>query len=273
MTFTDSLTLPVALTSPPNQAPGIGTIINYTVSNISLDWETLSGATDYEWQLNNDANFSDVPDSFEGETKASTAQLPALELATTYYWRVRVTEPVLSPWSDKWSFTTAFGSEAVAPRLLSPEASASGTPLKPIFQWSAVAGADSYELVVSTDASCENPTILKVDDYALPSTAWECNINLNYDTTYYWKVRATGSDTQSAWSAVSAFTTKSPPLEQPLPSPEKLPEPPDPPGPPASASPQPSTPDWVKYLVGALLASIVLLSVIILMLMKHIRRL
>ena len=79
----------------------------------------------------------------------SSTQLPELEPATTYYWRVRANEPVLSPWSDKWSFTTALGTETVAPQLLSPEAGATGMPLKPLFQWGATAGAESYELMVS----------------------------------------------------------------------------------------------------------------------------
>lgn len=271
MTFTDSLTQPVTLISPPNQAPGTGTIINYEVREVSLDWKTLRGATEYEWQLNDATDFSSPLEG--GYTKASTTRLPALELATTYYWRVRATEPMLSPWSDKWSFTTALGYASIAPELLNPEAGASGMPLRPVFQWSDVAGADSYELIVSTDISFENPVILKVDDYALPDTAWECNINLNYDTTYYWKVRAISSDTYSAWSAASAFTTESPPL---LVEPEEPPEPPEPPAPPPPPPPapsQPTTPDWVKYLFGALLATIVLLSVIILVLIRGMRRL
>ncbi len=262
MTFIDSLSVPVTLTSPSDEAPGIGNIINYNVGNVGLDWETLSGATSYEWQLDDDTDLSDVPDEFEGETEASSTQLPELEPATTYYWRVRANEPVLSPWSDKWSFTTAIGTEAVAPQLLSPEAGTNGIPLKPIFQWGAIAGADSYELIVSTDPSFGNPTILKTDSYALPSTAWECDINLNYNTTYYWKVRAISSDTHSAWSAVSAFTTTSPPQEES--SPEAPPQPP----PPSAPPPQSTTPDWMKYSLGALLAAVVLLSVIILVVMR-----
>jgi len=215
MTFTDSLSVPITLTSPSDEAPGIGTIIDYNVGNVGLDWETLSGATSYEWQLDDDTDLSDVPAEFEGETEASSTQLPELEPATTYYWRVRANEPVLSPWSDKWSFTT-----------------------------------------------------LKTDSYALPSTAWKCNINLNYETTYYWKVRAISSDTCSAWSAVSAFTTSSP-LEESLS--EEVPQPPTPPTPPASP-PQSTTPDWMKYLLGALLAALVLLSVIVLVLVRGIRR-
>ena len=75
-------------------------------------------------------------------------------------------------------------------------------PLKPLFQWGATAGAESYELMVSPNPYFENPTVLKTGDYALPGTAWECSINLNYETTYYWKVRAISSDICSAWSAV-----------------------------------------------------------------------
>ncbi|MFC1932912.1 hypothetical protein ACFLXU_04710 [Chloroflexota bacterium] len=218
MTYTDSLTLPVILTSPPNQAPGTGT------GNVHLDWETLKGATKYKWQLDYDTDFSTVPTGFEGDTQATSARLPALEMDTTYYWWVRATEPVLSPWSTKWSFTTGLGTEVIAPELHSPEAGANDMPIKPVFQWSAIAGATSYELLVSTVASFSNPTILKIGDYALPATAWQSKINLDYNTTYYWKVRAAGSNSYSAWSAVGAFTTESPPA-QPSPPTELTPLP------------------------------------------------
>jgi len=224
MTYYDSLTQPVSLSSPVDKAPGVGNLVNDTAQNISLDWNTLEGADEYRWQIDYDTDFSSVPVGFEGDTKASTAQLPDLDPGATCYWRVRVTEPVLSPWSDKWSFTTSIGSQTLAPTLESPEAGASGVSLKPIFQWSAIAGADSYELVVSIKAELDNPTILKTNSYALSGTAWQCNVSLDYDTTYYWKVRAVNGDTHSAWSAVGAFSTGPPPLESNSP-----PEPPPPP--------------------------------------------
>jgi hypothetical protein len=231
MTYYDSLTQPVSLNSPFDKAPGVGTLVNDTARNISLDWATLEGADEYHWQLDYDADFTTVPVGFEGDTKASTAQLPALDPGTTCYWRVRATEPVLSPWSDKWSFTTSIGSEVLAPLLESPQPGASNVPLKPIFQWSAIAGADSYELVVSTRAELDNPTILKTGSYALSGTAWQCNLSLDYNTTYYWKVRAVNGNSYSAWSAVGAFSTEAlPPLES-----SSSPEPP-PPSPPASNS-------------------------------------
>ena len=291
MTYSDSLTRPVVLTSPVNQAPGVGTIISGTISDVSLDWEPLSGATSYQWQLDDDNNFSS-----EGNTSSTSVRLPDLKPATTYYWRVRAIGPVLSPWSARWSFTTSLGGEIVAPKLESPQAGASGVSVRPVFQWSAVAGADGYELVVSIHFNFDNPSIAKVGEYALPGNAWQSDVSLNYATTYYWKVRAVSSDSSSAWSAVGAFTTEPEPLvvaEPPptptiiLPAPEVTVVPPElivvpPPGITVESSdvtvelptptqpllipPQPSqaTPDWVFYMMGFMGLIIVLLLVTIL---------
>jgi photosystem II stability/assembly factor-like uncharacterized protein len=255
ITYIDSLAQPPTPTSPADEATGLGTIINYTVKNISLDWETLEGATEYHWQLDYDNDFSSVPPGFEGDTRASTAQLPNLDPTTTYHWRVRASEPVLSPWSDKWSFTTSFGTEAYAPELESPLPGATGVPLKPIFQWSAVAGANGYELVVSTHPAVDNPTILKTGTYALPNTAWQANLELDYDTTYYWKVRAVSTNTYSPWSAVGAFTTK---LTSDLPTTQSI-------IPDSSQTPSLDAFNWTEWLLPA--GGIMFLIFLIIMMM------
>ena len=185
---------------------------------------------------------------------------------------------MLSPWSAKWSFTTAIGDEAGGVNLISPEAGASGVSVKPIFQWEAIAGADGYELIVSTDASLANPVVLKVGDYALPTNAWQCNLSLDYDATYYWKVRPVSSSTGGDWGAVSAFTTEEPPDESPerVSPPVEKPPPEEPlsqPPPLAKLASSLPVPDWVKYLIGALLATVVLLSIVILVIVRWSKRL
>lgn len=270
MTYPDSLTRPVTPTSPSDEAPGIGTIINYNIQNVSLDWETLEGATEYRWQLNYVPSFSSVPTGFEDTTRASSAQMPALTPATTYYWRVRATEPVLSPWSDKWSFTTSLGDEEIAPTLSSPEAGATGVSLRPIFQWTPVANADSYELIVSTNADFSNPAILKYNDYALSGTAWQCNPSLEPGTTYYWKVRAISANTHSDWSGVGAFATESASEEV-----ESLGPPAQSTSPPTSSPsilPQLNTSDLMLYLVGSLFLTIVLLIIALLVVVIRLSR-
>jgi hypothetical protein len=129
----------------------------------------------------------------------------------------------------------------------------------------------------------------------------------DYDTTYYWKVRATSASTRSTWSSASVFTTESPPEnteppdEPPAPTPlypqEAIPEiipsltaaslPTTPPAmsanPPSAAMPQdgislpalgqyPAIPGWITYLMGGLLLTIILSLIIILAMILKMRR-
>jgi photosystem II stability/assembly factor-like uncharacterized protein len=252
LSYNDGLTTPVTLLSPSDGAPGVGMLVEDKVINVSLDWETLPGATAYRWQLNYETDFSSLPEGFEGTTQGSSVHLVDLSPTTTYYWRVRAIEPTLGPWSERWSFTTSLGQTVTAPSLRSPGSGATGVPIEPIFQWSAIAGADSYELIISTFATLDNPTILKTDGYALPATAWQCNISLNYDTTYYWKVRAVSADSCSAWSSVSAFSTESAP-SNPAGTVAEAPTP----------TPEPENPEWLDWLMPV--GGIVLLVFLVVM--------
>ncbi len=311
MTFNDTMTAPVTLISPSDEAPGAGNLIDHSVRNISLDWETMDGASSYQWQCDQDTDLSSVLSGFEDSTQASSTPLPPLEPATTYYWRVRGSAPVLSPWSEKRRFTTSLDTEAVALKLESPAASSSSVPVKPIFQWTAVAGADAYELLVSTSPDFASPVIIKEDDDALPTNAWQCDANLDHDTTYYWKVRAISASTHSAWSATGVFVTEPSPTEEvegkvaevtaPIPlqpadkgaepqtnAAEPLPSAVSPMHltPPSPSEPAPqdslwaadiagatSIPNWVIYLIGALLLAIIFSLAIILTLVLKTRRL
>ncbi len=290
MSYLDSLSRPVSPSSPEDSTPSIGTIVNYTVRNIGLDWERLKGATSYQWQLDHDTDFSNLATGFEGETRASSAKLAPLESATTYYWRVRANAPVLSPWSPTWSLTTCLGSETIAPKAISPEAGDTSVGISPLFQWSAVAWAHHYELLVSAEPFFANPTIVKMGDYALPTTAWQCDVDLNHNTTYYWKVRATGSSTYSDWSATSAFTIKAPPAIAPPSPPANPPSPPtsvgtsppslaptpEPPSPPSAPPAPPAVPYWLTpliYLGGGLFLTMLAILITLVILTWRVGRL
>ncbi len=302
MTFIDTLTPPVTQVSPDNGAAGIGSLIDHTVRNIILDWETMDGATGYEWQCDSDTDLTSVPDGFTGITSASSARLPSLDPAATYYWRVRASAPVTGPWSEKRSFTTSLDTEAITLKPESPAAGATSVPVRPIFQWTAVIGAEAYELLVSTDTDFSSPVIIRTDEYALPTNAWQCDVGLDYDTAYYWKVRAINDSTRSPWSASGVFTTESAPqdIESPLPpypedniselthsftkasqpiqpSTAQIQPPPSTEPPPVSITlPVPdqslSVPGWIIYMVGGLLFTIILALVIILTMVLKVRR-
>ncbi|MEE8418710.1 MAG: hypothetical protein V3S02_01200, partial [Dehalococcoidales bacterium] len=285
MTYIDTLGTRLNLTFPGNNASGTGT------TNVILEWQSIDGAEEYKWQLDYDSDFSTVPTGFEGQTRTNQVRLPELDTDTVYLWRVRATKPVLGRWSDVWSFTTGLGSTVITPQLISPKAGAEDQAARPLFQWSPIAGADSYELIVSTDYAFGNPTILKVNEFTLPATAWQSTISLESGTTYYWKVRANSSGNLGAWSAVGAFTTAAPPSQpaagsdslapeptetppsQPseIPSPQATPIYSSLPSSPESVS-QPAVNDWSLMIIGGLLLTIILLLVVLLVVVATKRR-
>ncbi len=272
LTFVDALSTPVTLKEPADEAGSVET------KNTNLRWNALDGATKYEWQADTDDGFGNIPSGFSGMTTSTAARLPTLDTATTYYWRVRATLPVLSPWSASCKFTTILGGEADTPKLASPDVGAI-VPLKPVMQWNGIAGAENYELLIATDYSFDALAVEKTGTDALPTTAWQCDISLQPDTTYYWKIRAIDGTNYSPWSNIGVFITepeavvKSPSLTETTPAVVVTP-PAESPSTTLLPSPLPtvtttlpqttltqieqSSPGWVKwlfYLGGAILVS------------------
>lgn len=210
MTYEDTLLSPVALKAPVDDLSGIGVLIDHTVKNISVSWESAEGAESYEWQCAPDGDFTALAAGCSGIIAGGSVKLPPLDPASTYNWRVRVKEPALSPWSEERTFTTTLDTQVIELKLESPAAGAAGIPVKPVFQWTAAVGASSYELLVAGDPGFKDPVVIKIGDYALQTSAWECDTSLEYDTAYYWKVRAVSAGTHSPWSSTGVFTTMPP---------------------------------------------------------------
>lgn len=304
MTYCDTMTAPITQVSPENDTASIGSLTDHALKNLTIDWEALDGATSYEWQCSPDTDFSSIPTGFDDYTSSSSARLPVLEPATTYYWRVRASAPVLSPWSPKWSFTTSLDTEIVTLQPEIPAAGAKDVPIKPVFQWTAVVGAEAYDLLVATDTDFSHAVIVRTNDYSLPDNAWQCDVSLDYATTYYWKVRATASGTSSAWSSAGVFTTEPPPVTDIKPTESTPPKTqdlftvvttsknslsqPTPPAPSQIYPPSPSAappniqvpvsfqasdmPAWVIYLIVLLLSIVILALIIVLIIVLKIRR-
>ena len=204
MTFIDSLTLPLTF-SPEDKAAGLQT------TALNLKWQTNNAATMYEWQISDNTGFTGLPAGLTGTTDASSVRATGLNSAAAYYWRVRISKPMLSRWSDTRSFNTMLGGSNNTPSLAIPAAGAK-TPVRPLFQWTTIDSADKYDLLVAKDANFDKPVIDKTGDNAISASAWEADISLHNDTTYYWKVKARNDISFGTWSAVSAFVTEAPVL-------------------------------------------------------------
>jgi hypothetical protein len=92
-----------------------------------------------------------------------------------------------------------------APALISPANNAVNVTLTPVLDWSDVAGADTYQLQVSTSSSFTTNVIsigtLTASTYTVPSGV------LSSNTQYYWRVTALNEFGFSAAAGPWSFTT------------------------------------------------------------------
>jgi len=206
--YTDSLVGPPEPLSPEDGSESKGLAGPDYTGGIELEWEALSGAERYHWQVSTTRSFTGVSASLEGTTAATGTVLPLLSSGKGYYWRIRVDRPVSSPWSETRYFETALGPGVSAPVLESPGPGERDVELEPLFQWQKVEGAASYELLVGRGSTFEEPVIERAGSDSLPANAWQAGIELEPATGYFWKVRALDAGGHSDWSAVGTFRTR-----------------------------------------------------------------
>jgi hypothetical protein len=205
MAYKDIMSAAPAMIGPDDgateQGISLSTVdLTYT---IILSWSAVTGAQTYEWRIYNDAEFTST--AFSGTTSGTQMRVDSLIPGRTYYWRVRVTSPLVSPWSAARSFTM---SEVEAPEepftVTSPASGATDVPLQPAFVWAKVKDATSYEIVVS-----EDKTFAIIDwSHTSDQNFYQGEEMLAYNTTYYWRVRAAGGE----WT-YGVFTTMAEPEE------------------------------------------------------------
>ena len=104
----------------------------------------------------------------------------------TFFWRVRALSPQNVP--TLWSPTQSYSSEwPDVPQLQLPADPSTPTIEEVVFQWSAVKGAQYYNLTYSPNAAFTGPNVLTVHN--IRSTRYSPPSTLN-NGAYWWKVQA-----------------------------------------------------------------------------------
>lgn len=215
--FTD-IAIEITSTKP---LPGFVNPVNAKTGlayDIAFKWDRPTGATAYELQIALDSQFfiligtvviaTDKSPVFllVGPNQTGDARIDFMP-GSTYYWRVRTTQPSYSEYSEAQSFHLA-PLRALVPELSTPANGSTDISRKPYFSWEPVAGASEYHFVLGDNATMTSPIInIKVENTGLAVTQ-----ELDYGTTYFWKVRATkpaGSD----WSTLANFTVRKESIE------------------------------------------------------------
>jgi hypothetical protein len=234
-TFTDTLSTVPTLTGPTADAIISVNPVSGNSFAATLTWNRPSLATAYTVQVALDTAFTQVivnvplvPVDPALSPVSYTIPTGTLNPGTVYYWRVRSTAPLVSPWAATRSFRT--GSLDTPFALSQPAIGATDVGIKPILSWTAYTGAKWYEVTVSEDPSFAIPEWSHNVGAGVvpPTTVYGVVDALKYGTTYYWRVRGVTADpfvkgttviTPAGPYQVGAFTTMAEPK---APKPEQI---------------------------------------------------
>ena len=231
-----------------NQITGTPTLVNPSgevcgPTNPSFEWNGVTGATGYVFQLHTSLPMPDAPSfpsTAEYETilnSTSTTFTPTSTTATTtpakffpdpipngtWYWRVRAKNAdCYSPWSTEKQI------HIDVPEVPTPTNPSNPCTSEPVFTWTGVSNADNFTIEIQTGT-----------DWSAPTGYIPCNnigtgasTSFNYTTpsypalgngTYYWRMRANSSNSScsSVWTATGSFTVNKvndiPGLVRPIP--------------------------------------------------------
>ena len=184
--------------------------------NPALVWLNVEPADAYQLQVATSNTFTDdyiiyenlnVPSS---STTITTKEVIVPDFYTNYYWRVAAKHgECVAEWTDPWSFKTIQG----PPSGDTPTDGEFGLPLTVILTWDEATDATEYDVEFATDSDFEN-----IIDTFYGTTETSATVSeLDFNTTYYWRVKDYIGQCESEWSDVYSFRTQFPAPELDLP--------------------------------------------------------
>lgn len=192
--------------SGPCTAPGTPTLVApaNAASGLSLplaiDWSDVSGATTYQLQIDDNADFSSP--FLTQSTVVSSYSATGLSSGVPLYWRTRALNGC-GP--GNWSSSRVFSiscSLPGAPSLLSPIAGATNLSQPVTLVWSDVAGALLYEVQVDNNSNFSSANL----DQQVIASAYVAS-GLPVGTLFYWRARANTVCGWGSWSSSRTFAT------------------------------------------------------------------
>jgi hypothetical protein len=244
--FRDSL----SWIGPTPVSPVSKAAVNYDpaserASEINLKWEPESLSRGYEIQIAKDEDFAlqlaDIGGVWGGpfytppnldapvlvvppgggtvtDANGNTWIVPALEAGHAYYWRIKVQDvatgdAIQSPWSWREIFTVKAGlpvdTPYYGPQLLSPNNDCLSCQTKLIsFSWSPFMDTAKYKFVLARDSAMSDI----ITEVETPTTSCKYEGTLDYNTAYFWRVKAI-EPFPSDWSATFCFQTYAAPVK------------------------------------------------------------
>jgi len=174
--------------------------------NLIVKWDLVPEADLYKFEISRDSSFTDL---FETKESYNTyLEVIKLGYDNNYYYRCKaVNKEIESPWSTVGTCSVTKPSEVVAPILLYPVDDSYGNAIDVELQWMNQMDISRQMLLISQDSE-----FLEYEEYALDSTITKYLVSgLDYNTSYYWKIKVEKNGKFSEWTKPNKFTSR---LEQ-----------------------------------------------------------
>jgi len=181
------------LTTPANLATGV-------VPNVELKWQTITGATKYEVNVDTTETF-DSPIAYTVYPVNNFVFADTLNFGYTYFWRVRAIHTLDT---SIYSVTNNF-IVLERPTLTSPNDNATLVSVHPTLKWQAITGVTEFDILIADNPAFNAPMMFTTAGNV--SEIFVNNFTLSLNTTYYWKVKTMHSRDTSDWSASRSFST------------------------------------------------------------------
>ena len=174
--------------------------------NVELNWQAVSGIGEitYEIWLGEDPQF-DIHVEFTNTL--SKYDMVNLLFGKDYFWKVRAwdEENDTSDWSEPWQFTVFDVFDLKKPN----DGSEENEPNEEL-KWEdeidniGISGFDYFHYEVSLDEGFTEPVYLSD---SVSSDLFEVNtVDLLFDTTYFWRMKARHDEDESNWTDVWSFS-------------------------------------------------------------------
>lgn len=177
--------------------------------NENLSWNSAQSADIYQLQVSKGNTFDSLIIIDEKQLKETYYPIFLLDNNTEYYWRVRAFKGTdSSDWSGIRRFRTVIANSAP----LFPANNSLNINDTTMFWWKKVSGAEQYLIELSLNADFEKGSM---KTYTIADT-FLLITDLQFDTKYYWRVKAARFTDSSDYSVTWSFTTRKedkPPVE------------------------------------------------------------
>lgn len=194
-------TIPQDTTKPLLLAPSNTEVeLNTT---IVFSWKNIDTVDYYQLEIAEDQNFGNI--FYINENVTSNEQtVYDFEKGTQYFWRVRFSHTGgNSMYSRVFSFETLAGTPTI-PTLLAPLSNSVDLDTDLSFSWENEGFADHYKIEIFTDSGIQNLFYSKDSIHATELTV----NNFKKGKPYFWRVRSTNKNGNSAYSAINKFRTR-----------------------------------------------------------------